>query len=46
MPELTILEVLTRVREDINWMLNNHQFLNDATFSYLDEAIEKAESDA
>ncbi len=36
-------EALVKVREDINWMLNNRKFLNPNVFDYLDEATEQAE---
>lgn len=40
-PEM--LEALVGLREDINWMLNNRQFLSPCAFEYLDAAIAKAE---
>jgi len=36
-------KALERVREDINWMLNNQKFLNPEVFDYIDEALAKAE---
>jgi len=42
-PEL--LEALENVQRDINWMLNNRQFLNQDVFNYLDEAIKKAKGE-
>ena len=30
-------EVLKRVREDVNWMLNERKFLNPDVFNYLDD---------
>jgi hypothetical protein len=42
-PEL--LEALKRVRQDINWMLNNGKLLNEFVFEYIDETLEKAEQD-
>ena len=30
-------EALVKVREDINWMLNNRQFLDWSVFDYLDK---------
>lgn len=42
-PEL--LEALKQVRKDLNWMLNNRQFLNDHVFDYIDEVIKKAEGE-
>lgn len=35
-------KVLTKVREDINWMLNSQQFLNPFVFKYLDDALAAA----
>lgn len=37
-------KVLTKVREDINWMLNSQQFLNPFVFKYLDDALAAAPS--
>lgn len=36
-------EALGKVREDINWMLNNERFLNPAVFDYLDKALSLVE---
>lgn len=36
-------EALLKIREDINWMLNNRQFLSPEVFNYIDEALSKAE---
>ena len=38
-------DTLQRAREDINWMLNNRQFLNGPVFDYLDAAIATTEQD-
>src|SRR3990167_1102565 len=32
-------EALKQIRQDINWMLNNHKFLNPSSFEYLDKAL-------
>lgn len=32
--------ILRKVREDINWMLNNQKFLNPNSFDYLDAAVD------
>lgn len=37
-----LLESLAKALEDINWMLNNRQFLNASQFEYIDTAIAKA----
>lgn len=42
-PDLLI--ALKRVREDINWMLNNEKFLNPHVFRYIDHALDKAEKE-
>lgn len=34
-----IEKALTKVREDINWMLNNRQFLNGWCFDYIEAAL-------
>ena len=39
-PEL--LEALIKAEKDINWMLNNRNFLNRDVFDYMDDAIAKA----
>ena len=38
-----LYEALEKVRQDINWMLNNQQFLNDHCFEYIDKALASAE---
>lgn len=38
-----VVEALKRAREDINWMLNNQQFLNPNTFDYIDSSLAKVE---
>ena len=38
-----MLATLEKVQQDINWMLNNQQFLNPHVFEYLDVAIDKAQ---
>ena len=38
-PEL--LAALTKARGDINWMLNNRQFLTPFVFDYIDQALAK-----
>jgi hypothetical protein len=38
---LRLTQIVRRVEQDINWMLNNQQFLNRDTFLYLDKALEK-----
>ena len=35
-------EALQKAQEDINWMLNNRQFLNPDVFGYLDSVLAKA----
>lgn len=35
----TLREALARVREDVNWMLNERKFLNADVFDYLDAAL-------
>ena len=37
------LKVLERVRQDINWMLNNERLLNAFVFNYLHKFLEEAE---
>lgn len=37
-----LLAALQKVREDINWMINNEALLNDYVFDYIDNAIEQA----
>lgn len=37
-----LLSALEKAREDINWMLNERQFLNGNQFDYIDEAIKQA----
>lgn len=37
-----LLEALQKAQQDINWMLNNKQFLNGEVFDYIDAAIAKA----
>ena len=32
-------EALRRAQQDINWMLNNQQFLNPSVFDYIDKAL-------
>ncbi len=41
-----LLAALTKAREDINWMLNNEQFLNGFVFDYIDAAIDSVKGDA
>lgn len=41
-----IVAALERAQQDINWMLNNRQFLNPDTFDYLAAAIAKAQEPA
>ncbi len=41
-----MLAALKKVREDVNWMLNNRQCLNANMFDYLDAALAKAEEEA
>jgi hypothetical protein len=36
---------LHRVREDLNWMLNNRKFLNPDVFEYIDAALAAGESE-
>ncbi len=39
-----LLDALKKAQEDINWMLNNRQFLNAESFNYIDEVLDKHES--
>lgn len=41
-----IVAALERAQQDINWMLNNRQFLNPDTFDYLDAALAQAQEPA
>ena len=41
-----MLAALKKVREDVNWMLNNRQCLNPSMFDYLDAALAQAEEEA
>jgi len=34
-----LYEALVKAQEDINWMLNNEQFLNPEVFNYIDKAL-------
>ena len=36
-------EALKKAQEDINWMLNNDQFLNPDAFNYRDKALAKVD---
>ena len=36
-----LYEALKEARKDINWMLNNQQFLNPLVFEYIDKALTK-----
>lgn len=40
------IPALERVRQDLNWMLNNRQFLNPDTFDYIDQALESCDNTA
>lgn len=42
---VVVQAALQKVREDINWMLNNRQFLNPDEFAYLDAALSAAQDD-
>ncbi len=35
-----LVAALRKVREDINWMLNNRKFLNPDVFDYIDKVLE------
>lgn len=37
------VETLKKVREDINWMMNEQKLLNPFVFKYLDETLEVLE---
>lgn len=41
-----LLAALTKAREDINWMINNEQFLNSFVFDYIDTAIDSVKGDS
>jgi hypothetical protein len=34
-----LVEALEEARHDVNWMLNNKQFLNPFVFDYIDAAL-------
>lgn len=34
-----LVKALEKAQEDINWMLNNRQFLNGHVFDYIDTAL-------
>jgi hypothetical protein len=34
-----LIEALNKANEDINWMINNQQFLNPGVTTYIDEAL-------
>lgn len=38
-----LYEALNKAQEDINWMLNNREFLNPEVFDYIDKAIAPVE---
>lgn len=38
-----LIAALGKAQEDINWMLNNRQFLNVHVFDYIDSALANAE---
>jgi hypothetical protein len=38
---LRLTQIVHRVEQDINWMLNNEKFLKRECFLYLDKALEK-----
>lgn len=38
-----LYEALIKAQEDINWMINNNQFLNPQQFEYIDKVLAKAE---
>jgi hypothetical protein len=40
-----LLAALNKAREDLDWMLNNRQFLNPEVFDYIDAALAKVEGE-
>lgn len=40
-----LVEALNKAQQDINWMLNNRQFLNQSAFDYIDAALAAVEGE-